>query len=434
MAEIKVGLIGFGTVGTGLAQLFYFNGSRLDRRLGAPLRLVRIADKDLKTDRGLNPPVGVMTASADDILNDPEISIVVELIGGLEPAKSIILKAIESGKQVVTANKALLATCGNEIFSLAEEKGVGVFFEGAVAGGIPIIRAIREGLAANRVNTLHAILNGTCNFILTKMFQEKIPFNQALSQAQAEGLAEADPSLDVEGHDTAHKLAILLSVAFGGPLQLEKIPIEGISQLDPMDLEFAQDLGYTIKLLAIARRIDGRIEARVHPTLISKSHVLAAVSGAFNAIHITAEPVGEVLFYGLGAGRHPTASAVAGDVIEAARNARLGLKIRLPNLGQPGRLNEPLILAPIDELWTRHYLRLFSVDRPGVLSQISGILARYNISIKSVIQKGYGTEAVPIVIITHQAREADVRRALEEMRGLEVLVRPPVHLRIEEEA
>ncbi len=434
MAEIKVGLLGFGTVGTGLAQLFFEHGERLDRRLGAPIRLTRIADLDLTTDRGVEVPAGVLTDSVEAVIDDPAIQVVVELIGGLEPARSFILRALEAGKRVVTANKALLAEHGNEIFKLAEERGSSVFFEAAVAGGIPIIRSIREGMAANRVERLTGILNGTCNYILTRMSKENEPFETALAAAQAEGYAEADPTLDIEGLDAAHKLAILVSLAFGGPLQFSKLYVEGIQKIEAMDIVFAREFDYVIKLLALARRIDGQIEARVHPTMIPESHVLAAVNGPFNAIHMSADPVGEVLFYGQGAGRKPTASAVAGDVIDAARDILSGARLRVPNLGEPGRIDRPLSIRPMDELVGRHYLRLTAIDRPGVLSAVAGLLGRHNISIESVIQKGQGLESVPVVMLTHRAREADVKAALAGMEALEVLTAPPVHLRIEEAA
>jgi len=433
MAEIKVGLIGLGTVGTGLAQLFLEHGDRLDRRLGAPLRLARIADLDLTTDRGIRIPDGLMTTSVEEILTDPEITVVVELIGGLEPARTFILRAIEAGKRVVTANKALLAHHGNEIIRAAESRGVSVLFEASVGGGIPIIRSIREGLAANRVESLYGILNGTCNYILTRMSQGSEDFQTVLKQAQAEGLAEAEPSLDVEGWDTAHKLAILVALAFGGPIQFDRLPVEGIERIEPADIAYARDFGYVIKLLAIARRSGNRVQARVHPAMIPSGHVLAAVGGAFNAIHLQAAPVGEVLFYGLGAGRHPSASAVAGDVIEAARNVISNSGLRTPILGEPGRIDRPLELSPLDEVSTRHYIRLTALDMPGVLSRVSGLLAEHDISIESVIQKGRGERAVPIVMLTHQAREANVRAAMDKLASLDVLTQPPRRLRIEEE-
>jgi len=434
MKEVKVGLIGFGTVGAGLAELFFEHGQRLDRRLGGPLRLVKVADLDLTTDRGIEVPDGILTASADDVLNDPDIQIVVELIGGLEPALSYTTRAIEAGKQVVTANKALLAIHGNQIFSLAEKKGVGLFFEGAVAGGIPIIRALREGLAANRIVSMSAILNGTCNYILTRMSQEAAPFEQVLAQAQAEGLAEADPSLDIEGADTAHKLAILICLAFGGPLQFDQLPVEGITKIEAADVTYAREFGFAIKLLALARRVGSQVEARIHPAMIPLSHVLAAVGGAFNAVHLTAEPVGEVLFYGLGAGRKPTSSAVAGDVIEAARNILSGTGLRAPNLGEPDRLSRHLDLRPMAEHETRYYLRLSALDRPGVLATVSGVLAEHNISIESVLQKGRHDGSVPVVMITHQAREVDFQSAFKKLASLDVLTKPPAFIRIEDKS
>lgn len=431
--ELKAGLIGFGIVGTGVAKLFFEQGKRLDQRLGVPLRLSKIVDLDLTTDRGIEVPAGVLTGTVEEILDDPEIDIVIELMGGLEPALSFIKRALRAKKQVVTANKALLANHGDEIFSLAEEHGVGLFFEGAVGGGIPLIRSIREGLTASRIHTISAILNGTCNYILTKMSREGAPFDQVLAQAQAEGLAEADPSLDIEGKDAAHKLAILISLAFGGPLQLQGLQVEGITKVQAEDVVYAEEFGYVIKLLAIARRNGKTIEARVHPAMIRKDHVLAAVDGAFNAIHMTADPVGEVLFYGLGAGSDPTSSAVVSDVIEAARNVLNGTGLRLPTLGEPGRLNRPITLRPMAEHRSRYYIRMRALDRPGVLSTISGILAKHDMSIESVIQKGRSAQSVPLVMLTHQAQEADLQNAIKELTGLDALESPPVFFRIEDE-
>ena len=431
--EIKVGLIGFGIVGAGVAKLFYEHGNRLDRRLGTPLRLTRIADLDLTTDRGVKVPDGVLTDSAQDILDDPGIDIVIELIGGLEPALTFTTQALKAGKQVVTANKALLAHHGDAIFRLAEEKGGGLFFEGAVGGGIPLIRSIREGLAASKVHTISAILNGTSNYILTRMSQEGEPFDKVLAQAQTEGLAEADPTLDIEGIDAAHKLAILISLAFGGPLQFKNLQVEGINKVQAQDVTYAREFGYTIKLLAIAKRNGRTVEARVHPAMIPQDHVLAAVGGAFNAVHMTADPVGEVLLYGLGAGGAATSSAVVGDVIEAARNVLGGQSFRLPVLGEPGRLDRPVTLRPMAEHRTRYYLRMRALDQPGVLSAIAGALAKHDMSIESVIQKGRSEKSVPLVILTHQCREENLQKAMKELEGLDVLDDPPVFFRIEDE-
>ena len=431
--DLKVGLIGFGIVGTGVAKLFFEEGARLDQRLGVPLRLVKIADLDTATDRGVVLPRGVLTGSADQILGDPEIDIVIELIGGLEPALSFTKRALAAGKQVVTANKALLAHHGDEIFALAEENKAGLFFEGAVGGGIPLIRSIREGLTASRVHTISAILNGTCNYILTRMSQKGEPFDQVLAQAQAAGLAEADPSLDIEGIDAAHKLAILISLAFGGPLQFKGLSVEGITKVQAEDVTYAREFGYTIKLLALARRNGESVEARVHPAMIRQDHVLAAVGGAFNAVHMTADPVGEVLFYGLGAGSAPTSSAVVGDVIEAARNVINKTGLRLPTLGEPDRLKRPVVLRPMAEHRCRYYIRMQALDRPGVLSTISGALAKYDISIESVIQKGRSEKSVPLVILTHQAQESGFQAAVKELAGLDVLENPPVFFRIEDD-
>lgn len=433
MSEIKVGLIGLGTVGTGLARLFFEHGNRLDDRLGSPIRLTRIADLDITTDRGIRIPEGILTTEVDSILDDPEIDIVVELIGGLNPTREFINRALAAGKQVVTANKALLAHHGNDIFGRAEAAGCGVYYEAAVAVGIPIIRSLREGLSANRVQTLTAILNGTSNYILTRMTRLDEPYAQALTKAQTEGIAEADPGLDVGGHDPAHKLALLVSLAFGGKIQYSELPVEGIEAVEDADIAFAREFGFVIKPLAIARRNGEEVDARVHPAMIPEDHVMAAVSDAFNAIHITADPVDEVLFYGRGAGQQPTASAVAGDVLEAARNLMACDKVRLPALGAPGRLERALKLKPLDELVCRYYVRLNVLDKPGVLSQVTGILADHDISIREVVQKAEGEASVPVVMLTHPARESEMDAALAKMTEMDTLSRPPVKYRIVED-
>lgn len=432
MNTINVGMIGFGTVGTGLAKLFFEQQERLDRRFGRPLRLTKVADLDITTDRGVPVPEGVLTTSVDDILNDPEISIVVELMGGLEPALSFIKRAITSGKQVVTANKALLAHHGNEIFALAEKHEVGLFFEAAVCGGIPLIRSFREGLAANRISSFVGILNGTSNYILTRMSDGGEDFEPVLAQAQAEGLAEADPTLDIEGIDAAHKLALLISLSFGGPLPFDQLSIEGVTKVEAVDVANAREFGYAIKLIAVAKRDGDLIEARVHPAFIPQNHVLAAVGGAFNAVHVTADPVGDVLLYGLGAGGNPTASAVAGDIFEAARNVVTGVGLRLPNLGEPDKLKRPIKLQPIDDLLSRYYVRVKVLDQPGVLSSLAGVLAKHEISIESVVQKGRAKDHVPVVMIIHQAREAGMRQALTELSSMDFMASDPVFFRIED--
>lgn len=433
MKEIKVGLIGLGTVGSGAAHLLLEHGDRLERTLGSPIRLVKVADTDWSSDRGLHLPKEMTTESAEEIINDPEIDIVVELIGGLDQAKDYILQSLEAGKQVVTANKALLAHHGNEIFAKADQAKLNVFYEAAVCGGIPIIRSIREGLPANRVQTLYGILNGTCNYILTRMSENDEPYAQALASAQSEGLAEADPTLDVTGMDPAHKLAILISLAFGGRLQFDELSVQGIESIEAADVTYAGEFGYVVKLLAIARRVGDQVDARVHPAMLPKGHMLAAVNGAFNAVHLAADPVGDLMFFGKGAGSKPTSSAVVSDVLDAARNVLNGVGQRVPNLTQPAQLGRSLKLRPLDQIEARYYIRLNVLDKPGVLSRVSGVLADFNISIESVLQKGRGEASVPVIIITHPTKEADIAHALGIIADEDYLARKPVRLRIEGE-
>jgi len=435
MKAVKVGLLGFGTVGSGVVRLLTEQREMLSRRLGTDLVLARIADPDLERPRPVTVPRELLTARAADVLDDPEIDIVVELIGGLDPARDYLLTAIDRGKHVVTANKALLAHHGNELLAAAAAKGVEIAFEAAVCGGIPIILALRQGLAANRIQELFGILNGTCNYILTQMSQHGMSYAQALAEAQAAGYAEADPTLDVEGIDTAHKLTILMSLAYGARLDLESIAVEGISRLDPLDLQFAREFGYRLKLLAITRDDGHRVEARVHPTLIPKNHMLSRVSGAMNAVYLTGDAAGPILLYGQGAGMMPTASAVVSDILDLARNLTHGAAGRVPPLGCRLALETTRLIKPMNDLVTNYYFRFAALDRPGVLSQVSGILGKYGISIAAVIQKGRvqgeaGT--VPIVMITHEAREADALQALKEIDRLSVVSPPAIFYRIED--
>jgi homoserine dehydrogenase len=428
-----VGLIGFGVVGSGVVLLLTQQRELLARRLGADLVLKKVADPDLTRPRPVALDKDLLTPRAQDILDDPDIHIVAELMGGLSPAREYMLAAIERGKHVVTANKALLAHHGNDLISAAAARGVEVAFEAAVCGGVPIILALRQGLAANRVQELLGILNGTCNYILTQMSQYGKPYAQALAEAQAQGYAEADPTLDVEGTDTAHKLAILMSLAYGARLDLEAVAVEGISRLDPLDMQFAQEFGYRFKLLAITRDDGHRVEARVHPTLIPTEHMLAKVGGAMNAVYLTGDAVGPILLYGQGAGMMPTASAVVSDLMDLARNLIHGVQGRVPPLGSRNALESTRLIKPLNDLVTNYYFRFAALDRPGVLSQISGVLGKQGISIAAVIQKGRESAgAVPIVMITHEAREQDVRHALAEIDRLEVVQPPTVYYRIED--
>ncbi|MEW6114833.1 MAG: homoserine dehydrogenase, partial [Thermodesulfobacteriota bacterium] len=431
-----VGLIGFGIVGSGVVKILQENKEIIEARVGFPLKLKRIADLDITTDRGVRVDPSVLTSDVRQVLEDPEISIVIELIGGFEPAKTFILEAFRNGKQVVTANKALLAEHGAEIFKAAHQAGSEIAFEAAVAGGIPILRALREGLVANRFGKVLAILNGTCNFILTAMDENPgIPFADVLKQAQDRGYAEADPSLDIEGIDTAHKLAIILALTHGIRVPLDRIYIEGIDRIDPFDVEMAKEFSFKIKLLALIIQHGEQVEARLHPTMIPRNHPLARVDGVFNGIFLRGDMVGDQLFYGRGAGKEPTASAVVGDVIELARNVIGGQVGRVPPLGYPQNRLDIDGIMDMQEVVTNYYLRVQALDRPGVLSRIAGIMADHSISIHSVIQKGrQQSGAVPVVFLTHSAREKDVQAAARKINDLDVVEEPPVIIRIEDES
>ncbi len=431
MGKIGVGLVGWGTVGCGVIQTLRENAAAIEARLGCGLELMRVADLDLARERPVSVPRERLTTNAEDILQDPEIKIVIELMGGLKAARALICSALEKGKHVVTANKALLAHEGNELFGLARQKGVSLSFEASVGGGIPIIKALREGLAANRITKIFGILNGTANYILTRMTDNGLTFAQALKEAQGLGYAEADPTLDVEGIDTAHKLAIASALAFGTPIQFDRVHTEGISRIDPIDIQYADEFGYRIKLLAIARNVDGRLEMRVHPTLIAKNHVLAGVKGAYNAVHIEGNAVGDVMLYGMGAGMMPTGSAVVSDLVDVARDILNGTPGRIPPLAFLADKLEHIEIKPVSDVKTSYYFRFLAFDRPGVLSKISGVLGNRGISIAAVIQKGRHADSVPIVMVTHEALERSVMEALEEIDKLDLVLAPTTLIRIE---
>jgi len=419
LKEIGVGVVGFGTVGTGTVRLLLENAEHLRKRVGIPIRLVRVADTDLSRDRGIRLPEGVFVSDGMEVARDPSVQIVAELVGGTGAAKDYILEAVKNGKSVVTANKALLAECGPEIVKAVVSAGVDIGFEASVGGGIPIIRTLREGLAANRIRAIFGIINGTCNYILSRMTLEGKPYADVLAEAQKAGLAEADPSFDVDGVDTAHKLAILVWLATGGHVPLKEIYVEGIREIAPEDIAFAKEFGYTIKLLAIAKENGAGIEVRVHPTMIPSHYLLATVDGANNAVYVKGDFVGSSLSYGQGAGMLPTASAVVSDVIEIARNLRRGSSGRIPPSGffltdTAARVE----IAPFQQVSCEYYLRIRVVDKPGVLSRIAGVLGQHAISISSVLQKGQGESAVPIFIVTHRAKESDMRSALAEVDRL----------------
>ncbi len=432
---VGVGLIGLGTIGTGVVKVLQRNADVIEQRLGFPLRLVRVADLDTETDRGVDLGGARFDSDSQGLIEDPAVDIVVELIGGYDAARRLILASIDARKHVVTANKALLALHGAEIFGKASAQGVDVAFEASVGGGIPILRSVREGLAANHIEALYGILNGTTNYVLTEMERTGEDFEVVLKRAQELGFAEADPTFDVEGVDAAHKLTLLAGMSFGAQLTHEQVHTEGIRGLLPVDFEAAEEFGYRIKLLGIAKLRDGRVEARVHPTLVPRSSLLASVDGAMNAVAVVGDAVGKTLFYGAGAGDLPTASAVVADLMEIAREIRRGQAGRVAPLSYvPDHLRtKPLV--PLSELHARCYLVFTARDAPGVLAQIAGLLGEHGISIESVIQKGRGAASgsVPVVVLTHPAREGAVRRALEQVDALPEVTAATRLVRIEED-
>jgi homoserine dehydrogenase len=435
MREINVGLLGCGTVGTGVARLLLNQRELIASRLGAVMNLKRVADIDLTRDRGVRFPEGVLVPDARQVVDEPGIDVIVEMIGGEGIAKELILRAIANGRHVVTANKALIAAHGNELFRAAADRKVDLYFEASVGGCMPIIKTLRESLVGNRISAMTGILNGTCNYILSRITDDGSTFADALAAAQREGYAEADPTLDVEGFDTAHKIAILSALAFGMAINLKDVYIEGISHITPMDIEFANQFGYRIKLLAISKHREASVEARVHPTMIPFGNMLSNVNGTLNAITVSSDAAGDILLYGRGAGMLPTASAVVGDLVDLARTLLAGASGRVPALAFQMANIRPIPITPIDAISTHYYFRFSALDQPGVLSTISGILGQHGISIQSVQQKGRKTNGtVPVVMLTHRAREADVKQALAEISALEVVGAKPVLIRIEDDS
>jgi homoserine dehydrogenase len=434
MKPINVGLLGIGTVGGGTFTVLQRNAEEITRRAGRPIRITVVADKNVELAKKVTAGACRVTDDAFAVVSDPEVDIVVELIGGYGVAKELVLKAIANGKHVVTANKALLATHGNEIFKAAQDKGVMVAFEAAVAGGIPIIKALREGLSANRIEWIAGIINGTTNFILSEMRDKGLSFDTVLKEAQRLGYAEADPTFDIEGVDAAHKITILASLAFGIPMQFDKAYIEGISKLDATDIKYAEQLGYRIKLLGITKRTAEGVELRVHPTLIPSKRLIANVEGAMNAVVVQGDAVGATLYYGKGAGAEPTASAVIADLVDVTRMATSDPQNRVPHLAfQPNAMSDIKIL-PMDEVITSYYLRLRVADKPGVLADITRILADEQISIDAVIQKepGEGEEQTDLIMLTHQTREKRINAAIVKIEKLGVVAGKVTKLRLEE--
>ena len=429
-AKINVGIIGVGTVGAGVARALLEKSRRLEQRVGARVVLRRACDRDFRHPQGVQLPARLRTRDPYAILRDPDIHIVVELIGGLEPARSFILEALRRGKHVVTANKALLAHAGRELFAAATRAKRDLYFEASVGGGIPIIKALREGLVANDIDTILGIVNGTSNYILTRMQEKQLSFHEALLEAKQHGYAERNPSLDVEGHDASHKLAILTLLGFGVQVRLPDVHIEGISKISQADIQYADELGYCIKPLAIAKQVDHELEMRVHPTLLAKSHLLANVNGVYNAIYVHGDMVGSTLFYGRGAGQNPAASSVISDLADVARTIASGSRLRIPLIDRRGR--SALRLRRVGNVETRYYMRFLVTDKPGVLATIAGVLGRHHISIASVHQKERrAARVVPVVMMTHEAKESNVRRALQQIDRLGFVKQPTVTIRTE---
>ncbi|MBN1848440.1 MAG: homoserine dehydrogenase [Deltaproteobacteria bacterium] len=432
MQPINIGIIGFGTVGAGAVEILLNNKDIIRNRVGADVIIRRIADLDIQTDRGISLDKDLLTTDAMKVINDPDIHIVAELMGGTDKAKAYILAAIQNKKHVVTANKALLAEHGNELYQAAEAYQVSLGFEASVGGGIPVLRALREGLSANRIQSIMGILNGTSNYILTRMTQKGLAYDIAVQEAIDLGYAEDPPTLDVDGTDAAHKLAILISIAFGHPVPFGDIYRQGIDQLIPEDIAFAGEFGYCIKLLALSRDLGDRVEARVHPAMVPTDHIMANVNEAYNAIYMEGDFSGPTLYYGLGAGRKATGSAVVSDMIAIARQIRQGVNTLIPPLAHVRSPEPAVTIQPIDEVNTAYYFRFSAVDKPGVLSKISGILGEQGISIASVIQKGRKLlGSVPIVMLTHEAKGSHVNKALTQLNQLDVLTDKTMVIRVE---
>ena len=434
MKPIRVGLLGLGTVGSGTIEVLRRNREEISRRAGREIVVTMASAQDLKKKRSVGLEGIALVADPAAIVSSPDIDIVVELIGGETVARDLVMRAIANGKHVVTANKALLAKHGNEIFKLAQEKGVGIGFEGAVAGGVPIIKAIREGLSANRIEWIAGIINGTCNYILTEMRDKGLAFDVVLKEAQRLGYAEADPAFDIEGIDTAHKLTILAAIAFGIPMQFDRVTTEGIAKLTALDLRYAEGLGYRIKLLGITRRTPKGIELRVHPTLVPSRRLIANVEGVMNAILVKGDAVGPTLYYGRGAGAEATASAVVADLVDVTRMATADPEHRVPHLAfQPDRLSDAPIL-PMEDVETACYLRLRAMDRPGVLADVTRICADLGISIDAIFQKeaGEGEDQVDVVILTHVTVERQVNAAIRRIEDLDTIPVPVTRIRLEE--
>lgn len=425
MKEIKIGILGFGTVGAGVVEGILKNGELMAQRTGLFPVIGKIADLDIKTDRGVKVDKSLLTTDALSVINDPEIDVIVELIGGLKVAKDFVLRALKNGKPVVTANKALLAEAGRELFEASVKSGAGLYFEASVGGGIPVLRALRDGLVGNQIKSMYGILNGTCNYILTRMEREGLDFDTVLADAQKLGYAETPPDLDIDGIDTAHKAVVLASLAYGAPVPMDAFTIEGIRGLSHREIEYAGELGYRIKLLAVIREVNGEVEMRVEPSFVPKKHLLASVNDSFNAVFVEGDVVGSTLYYGRGAGRLPTASAVIGDIMEAAAGKGGCSSWLLKHKALPVRDAKSIAI--------RCYLRMSLKDQPDVIAQVAHVLGKNKISIASIMQKEQNAgEQVPVVFLTHKALEKNFIAAMEEIEKLDVVDGKPVRMAIED--
>lgn len=430
MKKINVGLIGFGNIGSGVVKILKERKTLLSNKIGLDINIKKICDKDIVSKRNTGVSPGILTRNAEEIINDPQIDIVVELIGGIHPAKEFIAGALKKGKIVVTANKALLAEEGKELFAEALDRGKSIYFEASVGAGIPIIKSLREGLVANRFNSIYGIVNGTSNFVLSQMSNYNCSFGDALKEAKLKGFAEKDPTLDIEGIDSAHKLILLIYICFGKFVALGDVFIEGVSRISLSDIEYAKELGFEIKLLAIAKKEAGELEVRVHPTLIPKEHLLASVSGVFNAIQVSSDLAGDLLFYGPGAGQMSAASAVVSDLVDSTQELKAGLFRPTLKMSEDNSVKK---LRRIDDIESRYYIRFMTEDKPGVLAKISGVLAKFGISIASVSQKEKRkSKVVPIVMVIHEAKEKDLRQALQIIGRLNTIKEKSVAIRMEE--
>ena len=431
--KISVGIIGFGTIGSGVVKILQDNSDIIKKRLGVIVEVTKIADLDITTDRGIKVNPKILTTDAQEVINHPEVNVIVELIGGYEPARSLILQAINAGKHVVTANKALLAKHGSEIFSIGEDQQVSIGFEAAVGGAIPIIRAIRESFVANKIYSIEGIVNGTANYILSKMSDEHCSFDLALKEAQEKGFAEADPTFDIEGIDSAHKIAILSQLAYGTSVKFEDITIQGISSVTIHDIECAREFGYRVKLLAISKFDGDFVDIRIHPAMIPQSNQMSNVNGVLNAVRVCDDLMEENILIGHGAGSLPTGSAVIADIIEIARDILSGSKLRVPPQSFQNSEIKKIPILNIESIDSEYFLRFSVLDNPGVLSRISGILGQHSIGIQSVIQKGRCNEGrgVPLIMMTHRANEKNIQLALREIDELEVVCEKPNFIRVE---